>query len=140
MPKIDYVVRETTSNLARNFTITLASIMTVVVSLFLVGASLMLRQGIQNATRRWQGGIEFVVFLQPEATPEQIQAVGDDLNDNASVEKTTFVDQQASYEEFKQLFADSPEMVDNVTPEILPPSYRVVPVDKNAKAVKVLAD
>ena len=28
--KIDYVVRETASNLARNFTITLASIMTVV--------------------------------------------------------------------------------------------------------------
>ena len=44
MPKIDYVVRETTSNLARNFTITLASVMTVVVSLSLVGASLMLRQ------------------------------------------------------------------------------------------------
>ena len=30
MPKIDYVVRETATNLARNFTITLASVMTVV--------------------------------------------------------------------------------------------------------------
>ena len=66
MPKVDYVVRETASNLTRNFTITLASIMTVVVSLSLVGASLMLRQGVQNATRRWQGGIEFVVFMNAE--------------------------------------------------------------------------
>src|SRR4051812_14833255 len=138
MPKIDYVVRETSSNLARNFTITLASVMTVVASLFLVGASLMLRQGVQNATRRWQGGIEFVVFLNPEATQDQIQAVGQDLQDNAGVEKVTFVDQQASYEEFKQLFSSSPEMVDSVTPEILPPSYRVVPVDKDAKAVELL--
>ena len=68
MPKVDYAVRETASNLSRNFTITLASIMTVVVSLALVGASLMLRQGVQNATRRWQGGIEFVVFMKPDAS------------------------------------------------------------------------
>ena len=140
MPKIDYVVRETSSNLARNFTITLASVMTVFVSLFLVGASLMLRQGVQNATRRWQGGIEFVVFLNPGATPEQIAAVGQDLKDSPEVEKITYVDQQASYEEFKSLFADSPEMVSTVTPEILPPSYRVVPVDKDAKAVETLGE
>jgi cell division transport system permease protein len=140
MPKIDYVVRETSSNLARNFTITLASVMTVVVSLFLVGASLMLRQGVQNATRRWQGGIEFVVFMNADATPEQIQAVGQDLKDSPAVERSTYVDQQASYEEFKSLFADSPEMVDSVAPEILPPSYRVVPVDKDAKVVETLGD
>jgi len=138
MPKIDYVVRETSSNLARNFTITLASIMTVVVSLFLVGASLMLRQGVQNATRRWQGGIEFVVFLNPTATQAQIDAIGQNLKDSPDVESFTYVDQQASYEEFKSLFADSPEMVDTVTPEILPPSYRVVPVDKSADSIDAL--
>ena len=40
--KLDYVVRETGSNLGRNITITLATILTVAVSLALVGASLML--------------------------------------------------------------------------------------------------
>jgi cell division transport system permease protein len=140
MPKIDYVVRETTSNLARNFTITLASIMTVVVSLSLVGASLMLRQGVQNATRRWQGGIEFVVFMNPEATPEQIDAVGRDLDDNPDVQSKAYFDQQASYEEFKQMFADQKELVANVQADILPPSFRVVPVDKSSDTVKTLGD
>jgi cell division transport system permease protein len=140
MPKIDYVVRETTSNLARNFTITLASIMTVVVSLSLVGASLMLRQGVQNATARWQGGIEFVVFMNPEATQEQIDAVGRDLDDNPDVQSKTYFDQQASYEEFKQMFADQRELVENVQAEILPPSFRVVPVDKSSDTVKTLGD
>ena len=36
--KIDYVARETAGNLFRNFTITLASVVTVAVSLALVGA------------------------------------------------------------------------------------------------------
>jgi len=138
VPKIDYVVRETTSNLARNFTITLASIMTVVVSLSLVGASLMLRQGVENATKRWQGGIEFVVFMNADASPDQIDAVGRSLDENTQIERKTYFDQNASYEEFKQLFASTPEMVSSVTAADLPPSFRVVPVDKDAKAVEEL--
>ena len=140
MPKIDYVVRETTSNLARNFTITLASIMTVVVSLSLVGASLMLRQGMQNATRRWQGGIEFVVFMKADATQEQIDAVGKDLDDNPEVQSKTYFDQQQSYDEFKTMFADQKELVDTVTADILPSSFRVVPVDKSSETVQTLGD
>jgi len=138
VPKIDYVVRETTSNLARNFTITLASIMTVVVSLSLVGASLMLRQGVENATKRWQGGIEFVVFMNADATQDQIDAVGRSLDENPEIERKTYFDQNASYEEFKQLFASTPEMVSSVTAADLPPSFRVVPVDKDAKVVEDL--
>src|SRR4051794_37819193 len=100
MPKIDYVVRETSSNLARNFTITLASIMTVVVALALGGAPLMLRRGVQNPPRRWQGGIEFVVFMDAKATQEQVDAVARDLDDNPEVESKTYFDQQASFDEF----------------------------------------
>ena len=140
MPKIDYVVRETTSNLARNLTITLASIMTVVVSLSLVGASLMLRQGVQNATRRWQGGIEFVVFMKADATQEQIDSVGNDLDNNPEVQSKTYFDQQQSYDEFKTMFADQKELVDTVTADILPSSFRVVPVDKSSETVQTLGD
>ncbi len=136
--KLDYVVRETGSNLFRNFTITLASVLTVTVSLFLVGASLMLNRGVENATQRWQGGIEFVVFLNPDATQQQIDSVGSDLDQSPEVERKTFVDQQGAYDEFRQLFADSPDMVDSVTPEILPPSYRVVPVNKEIDVVSAL--
>lgn len=136
--KVDYVVRETGSNLFRNFTITLASVLTVTVSLFLVGASLMLNRGVENATQRWQGGIEFVVFLNPDANQRQIDSVGSDLDQSPEVERITFVNQQEAYEEFRQLFADSPDMVDSVTPEILPPSYRVVPVNKEIDVVSAL--
>jgi cell division transport system permease protein len=136
--KVDYAVRETGSNLARNLTITIASILTVAVSLALVGFSLMLRAAVSNATERWQGGIEFVVFLQPEATDEQIQVIGNELDESPDVERVTFVDKEAAYEEFKRLFADSPEMVDTVSPEILPPQYRVVPAVKDAEVVETL--
>jgi len=137
--KVDYVVRETGSNIFRNFTITLASVLTVMVSLFLVGFSFMLGQGVTNATRRWQGGIEFIVFLNPNATQDQVQAGDRDLKDSTEIEKVTFVDQNAAYEEFKQLFAGQQDLLESVTPDVLPPSYRVVPRQKDAQSVEALS-
>lgn len=136
--KADYLIRETTSNLGRNITITLASIMTVAVSLALVGASLMLRTGVENATRRWQGGIEFVVFLRGDATQQQIDALSQELEQSPEVDHFVFVDQEAAYAEFKQLFADTPELIDSLQVSDMPPSFRVEPVNKEVDAVDAL--
>ncbi|CAB4612227.1 unannotated protein [freshwater metagenome] len=136
--KVDYVVRETTSNLGRNITITLASIITVAVSLALVGASLMLRTGVENATARWQGGIEFVVFLRADASQTQIDAVQNELNSSPEVDSYQFVNKEEAYAEFKRLFADSPELVDSLDAGDLPPSFRVEPVNKEVDAVDSL--
>jgi cell division transport system permease protein len=138
--KADYVLRETGTNLFRNFSITIASILTISVSLFLFGVSLMLSQGVNNATRQWQGGIEFIVFINPNATPDELTAIQQQLQNSPEIEKTTFVDQQAALQEFKQLFANQPELVDTVTADILPPSYRVVPKNKSSETVAALSE
>lgn len=137
--KVDYFVRETGTNLLRNFSITLASVLTVFVSLVLVGSSLLLRQGVENATRRWQGGIEFIVFLKPDISPEELDALQSELDESPDIQDTTFVDQNQAYEEFQQLFRDQPDLLESVTPDVLPPSFRVVPVEKDAFAVEALS-
>jgi cell division transport system permease protein len=136
--KVDYIARETGKNLFRNISLTLASMVTVAVSLSLVGSALLLRQGVQNATARWEGGIEFIVFVNPEAEAAQEQAVRDALEASPSVEAWHYVTQEEAYEEFVELFARTPEMIDAVSPEILPPSFRVVPVDPDADAIRAL--
>jgi cell division transport system permease protein len=136
--KVDYVAREVGSNLRRNVTLTLASIITVFVSLALVGVAFLTRQGVQNATQRWQGGVEFIIFMQPTATEDQLNAVQEALDESPQVDSVDFIDQQEAYEEFTDLFADSPEMVQSVTPEILPPSYRVEPTDKDVDVIRAL--
>ena len=52
--KIDYVFRETGTNLRRNVTLALASVITVAVSLSLVGLALLVQRGVDQATQRWQ--------------------------------------------------------------------------------------
>jgi len=76
---VDYVVRETASNLWRNRLMTVAAILTVAVSLSLVGAALLLRQGSANATGTLERGTQVTVWMQPNADTQEIAAVGTEL-------------------------------------------------------------
>ena len=138
--KLDYVARETATNLVRNVTLTLASILTVVVSLTLFGSALLLQEGVENANDRFAGGIEFIVYLNPNATEDQRVAIETSLEDNPEVREATFVDKDETYEEFKRLFQETPQLIETVTPEILPPSYRVAPQVTDPEVVQALGD
>jgi cell division transport system permease protein len=126
--KVDYVARETFSNLKRNALMTAAAILTVAVSLALVGSALLVRQAVSRATTQWKGGVELSIFMNPAATPDEIATVDRQVHDMPEVKKVTYVDHKAAYEEFIKIFRDSPEFKESIqTPDQLPPSFRVVP-------------
>src|SRR5436305_13360306 len=110
---------------------TVAAVLTVAVSLSLVGAALLLKQGVSTATTRWKGGVQLAVFMQPQAPPDQTRAVGDKLGSMQLVKRTTFCDQACSYKEFRTMFANQPDLVQSAAPADLPPSFRVVARDAN---------
>ncbi len=140
--KLDYVARETATNLTRNITLTLASILTVVVSLTLFGSAYMLNQGVNNANDRFKGGIEFIIYMNPGSTQAEKDSIQRDLESNPEVREDgiTYVDQDETYEEFKDLFGDSPQLVETVTPDILPPSFRIAPRVQDPDVVQALGD
>ena len=140
--KLDYVARETATNLTRNITLTVASVLTVVVSLTLFGSAVLLNQGVNNANDRLKGGIESIIYLQPTSTQEQKDSIRRDLEANPDVKDDgiTYVDQDETYDEFKRLFGDSPELVETVTPDILPPSFRIAPRVQDPDVVQALGD
>ena len=78
--RLSYIMRETWASLVRNVTLTLASLLTVIVSLLLVGGALLVRYAVENSLERWKDGVEFIVFMNPEATQDQIDAVERDLH------------------------------------------------------------
>ena len=134
------MVRETLRNLRRNLTLTLASILTVAVSLSLLGIALLLQRGVSNATDRWQDGVEFIVFLEPEITDGQLGLVQEEIERSAAIDSYRFVNQEESYREFNEdFFPENPEITQLVTPEIIPPSYRVIPKQLSAEAIEIVA-
>jgi len=137
---LDYVVRETATNLRRNLLMTTAAVLTVAVSLSLFGGSLLLKRGIDQATIRWRGGVDLSIFLDPKAPAPQAEAIERKLQGMSPqyVKKFEYYDHQRAYEEFKEIFRNSPEEIESVTAEDLPTSYRVVPA--RAEDAKLIAE
>jgi cell division transport system permease protein len=138
--KATYISREVGINLTRNISLTLATILTVAVSLTLAGTAFLIGRGVDDAQQQFQGGVEFIVFMNPNATEAQIDAVRTELDDNPQVRDAEFCDQDCAYAEFQDLFSDDPALANSVTPEILPPSFRVKPVDADTDAVEALGE
>src|SRR5215475_3932734 len=95
--RVSYVGRETWASLRRNVTLTVAALLTFSVSLF--GIWLLAQRAVSHTTQQWKGGVEFIVFMNPDATQDQIDAVGRDLRDNPQVkaDKLRFFDKQMAY-------------------------------------------
>src|ERR1700735_816394 len=76
---MEYVAHETASNLWRNRLMTVAAVLTVAVSLTLVGAALLLRQGAANASGQWERGTQATIWMKPDANAQEIHAVATQL-------------------------------------------------------------
>jgi cell division transport system permease protein len=134
-----YFVRETFSNLWRNVALTVAAVLTVAVTLALAGTAVLVSRGADRATSQFQDGVEFIIFMNPDVSPDQDESIRAALDSSPQIERWTYVDQQATYQEFRALFSEQPELYEVLTPEDLPPSFRVVPTDVEAEAVDDLA-
>jgi cell division transport system permease protein len=123
----EYVARETASNLWRNRLMTIAAVLTVAVSLSLVGAALLLKQGAAKAEAEWQRGTEVMVWMQPKASHSEWAAVGRELKGLPYVDHCVYRNHQYDYVEAKKLigpvYGES-----GVTPAQTPTSWRCTPV------------
>jgi cell division transport system permease protein len=138
MRQLVYFARETLISLRRNLLMTVAGILTVTVSLLLLGGILLFQQWVDHGTERWKNGVEFEVFMKPDATKQQIDAVRKDLGEDRQVKSAKYLSKEDAYEEFKRIFKDKPDLVSSVDPTALPASFRVAP--KEVKQTKSLAE
>jgi cell division transport system permease protein len=100
-----YVTREATTNLWRNRLMTIAAVLTVAVSLALVGSALLLKQGATNATAQWQNGVNIRVWVNPNAPAAQYKAIGVQLAQNPLVKSCIPRSQAYDYNEARRTVA-----------------------------------
>ena len=132
--KFDYIARETATNLRRNVTLTIAAIMTVAVSLALFGSTLLVRQGVDNVSARWQDGIEVIAFLKPDVSDDQLAAIRTMLDESPDVDDDwKYVDREESHAEAMRLFERNEAMRAKLeaSPDLVPDSFRIKPASSD---------
>jgi len=123
--KVGYFVREASTNLRRNKLITMAAILTAAVSLLLLGGVLTLGSFVASITHQIENQVEVSVFLNDNITHQQQEDVRSTLTELDVVKKVSFVSKNQAFKEFKSLYRDQPALYENITPDVLPASFRV---------------
>jgi cell division transport system permease protein len=127
--RIKYFARETVISLRRNLLMTLAGVLTVAVSLSLLGGITMLGNWVGHGTAKWRGGATLQVYMNVEATEDQIEDVRAELDEDGEVTSFRYCDKECAFKEFQRLFGGRPDLVENTDAEALPASFIVTPVE-----------
>ena len=123
--RVKYVLNEVLVGLWRNVTMTIAMIITMSVSLTMLGASVLLYMQVDQMKNFYYGEIEVSIFLREDVTDAQRNAINQAIDSNALVESKTYETREQAFEKFKVLWRDSPDFIESVGPDSLPESYRV---------------
>src|SRR3954451_6481284 len=134
--RISYFARETLVSLRRNVLVTVAGIASVAVSLALLGGILMLSKWVDHGTERIKGGVTLEVFMNVNATGQQVKAVQQDLKNDLNVKSYRHLTKADAYDEFQRIFRRNPDLVSSIRAQDLPESFRVVP--KKAELTEVV--
>ena len=132
--RLSFVSKEVGNGLRRNFTMTVALIVSVAVSLSLVGAALLLSSQVDRMKGYWYDKIEVSIFLCGTSsvtftctgvvTDEQLRNIETILGGLESVQDIFYESSTDAYDQFKEQFAGS-AILANISPDALPASFRV---------------
>jgi cell division transport system permease protein len=124
-PRWRYTFAELGKGLRANLLMTIATILTVTVSLTLGGVGLLAQRQVDQTSALFYRQVEVSIFLQRDVPDDQRASLQEELNTNPQVEEVIYESSQDAYENFRQLFAEEPALVENVGPDDLPESFRV---------------
>lgn len=83
-------ISESIKGVFRNFSLSLASISCITITLILVGFSMILSFNVNNFTYEIENDLNIVVFLKREVNEEQIEEIKTTINNMSNIKEVTF--------------------------------------------------
>lgn len=136
---IEYYIREVFISLRRNNWMSVASIGTVAVSLFIFGMFLMMVMNMNKLAENMESQVQINVYLLDKVDREQARDIEKDLKEIEGVETVGFVTKDEAMERFKDRLGDQKTLLDALEEtNPLPDSFEVTVT--NPDLVKTAAE
>lgn len=120
-----YVLSEVALGLWRNITMTVAMIITMSVSLTMLGASVLLYMQVNSMKNYFYDKVEVSIFLSKGISDQDRAALSTQLRSDPLVQEVLYESQADAYNKFRTQFRDAPDLVAATKPDSLPESFRV---------------
>ena len=130
---LGYLIGEGFSNVFKNKKSTGASLMIMCATMIIFGVFLILGENINHFVREVEDAQGIQVFATKEATPEQVQQLGDEINKINGVNTIEYVSKETALNQMKEKFSEHEEFLEGYEGEnnIFSDSYVVTLTDLN---------
>lgn len=127
-----YLIGEGFKNVFKNKKSTAASLMIMCATMIIFGVFFIIGENINHFIKEVESAQGIQVFINTDATDEQIKEVGEKISSLDGVNTVTFVSKEAGLEQMKEKFKDKEYLLDTYKDNnILPDSYVVTLTDLN---------
>ncbi len=131
MGRISFFLKEAFGSLRRNYFMTIAALVTVFLSILVLGGVLVFVYTSDALLAEVEQKVEITVYLKtnPDPTPEQVTAMQAEIVKWPEVKNCTYVTKEDALDRMKEWFKDNPEVLENLTSNPLPASFDIALVD-----------
>jgi cell division transport system permease protein len=137
MGRISFFLREAFGSLRRNYFMTIAALVTVFLSMVVLGGVLAFVYSTNALLREVESKVEITVYLKDTAAEQDITAMQSEISSWAEVKTATFVSKDEALARLKEDFKDNPEIFQQLRNNPLPASFEIAL--KDPKTVDAVA-
>jgi cell division transport system permease protein len=137
MGKISFFFREAFGSLRRNYFMTIAALVTVLLSMAVLGVVLVFASTINGMLKDLNSKVEITVYLKDSASPTAVDAMQAQIVGWTEVKTSNYVSKDAALARLREEFKDHPEILDTLQYNPLPASFEISL--KDPKKVDVVA-
>lgn len=120
-----YFLRETVTSLVRNRFMAVASILTVTLSMFILGAFLSAVLNINHMATYLESQVEMTVYLKDGLKTDDVMAVGKQLKQLNGLKGISFTNKDQALANFRESMGDQAALLDSMNGNPLPASYKI---------------
>jgi len=122
---VGYLTKEGIRNVWSNRLMSIASVAVLTSCLLMIGVAFLLFANINVALKDVQDQNVIMVYLEDDATEDDINTVGQDIRMISDVESAEFISKETAYEQQLQSLGENASLMDGLEENPLPDSYQV---------------
>lgn len=133
MSKLTYFLREAVISTRRNIGTTVGGVVTIFLSLLMVGVTIIFSSMIGNLATAYEDQVNVRLYIADSATDEQLKTFNDFLetlkNEEGNVASVDFRNKDQVLEDFKASTTNNPDIVNQLDGNPLPRTYVITLID-----------
>jgi cell division transport system permease protein len=138
-----YFIREAFQSFRRNSFMSIASVATVTLSLFILGIFMVMAANLDYFAENLESQVQISIYLKDDLSQDQIQSVSSRLKNLPDVKKITFTNKDQAMDALKERMKDQPGILNALEGKNpLPSSYEITFTNPESvkKTARIVAD